>query len=452
MGRCEPGYADCDQYVDTGCEQNVADNGPCACVPDTSEACYSGPAGTQGVGPCLAGVHTCNANGTAFGPCVGEILPAAEGCPDLVDDDCNGVADDAVVSDIDGDGWTVCDGDCVELVDMAHPVPAYINPGALEILDNGIDDDCDPATSDTIAPPPCSTSESLTGLTAAQLAAAMDICQVADALAPLPLKTWGLLNAELRLADGAMPNAADLATFEDVQTAVLSGFGATILPKRGPTLAAFSTGVMRAPGMAGYAAPTPGSDLGRSGQPPTSFLTAHGGLLPADGSCNGTCPSGAGAYDGVTLRLSLRVPTNSPSFSYHFMLLSAEHQNPCSASNDTYLALLQTGAAGIPADLNVAFDGLGNHLSVNNLFFDACVPAGCALCPLGAASLQGTGFEAGGATKWLQADAPVVSGETIVFDLTLFDVSDGLGDSVILHDNFRFNKACPPGGCVVVFP
>lgn len=204
--------------------------------------------------------------------------------------------------------------------------------------------------------------------------------------------------------------------------------------------------------MAGYVPPAPGSDLGRAGQPPASFLAAHGGLLPSTGGCNGSCPSGAGAYDGVTLRLAIRVPTNAASFSYHFMLLTAEYESVCSTRNDTYLALLQTGALGIPADLNVAFDGLGNALSTNNMFFDACTPIGCYLCPDGATSLLGTGFEAGAATKWLQSDAPIVPGENMTFDLTLFDVSDGLGDTVVLHDNFRFNKACPPGGCVVPFP
>lgn len=366
--------------------------------------------------------------------------------------DCNGVTDDGVVGDLDGDGWTACEGDCVEAANPDHPVPAYVNPGALEILNNGMDDDCDPTTSDLVAPPLCSSGESLTGLTGLQLAQAMDLCQTADPLAPLPQRTWGLLGAELRLADGTSPDPVALALFQDVQTAVLTGFGANILPKQGATLAALSTGVMRAPGMAGSAPPAPGTDLNHPGQPPAAFMASHGGLLPASGGCNGACPSGAGAYDGVTLRLSVRVPSNAASFSYRFLLLSAEYASLCSARNDTYLSLLQSGALGIPADLNVALDALGNLLSINNLFFDACTPAGCSICPNGAGSLLGTGFEAGGGTQWLQADGPVVFGENITLDLTVFDVSDGWGDTVVLHDAFRFNEACPPGGCIFPFP
>ena len=44
----------------------------------------------------------------------------------------------------------------------------------------------------------------------------------------------------------------------------------------------------------------------------------------------------------------------------------------------------------------------------------------------------------GGATTWLTTDAPVVPGETIQLELMLFDVSDGILDSVVLLDNFRW--------------
>ena len=50
------------------------------CTPGAQEACYSGPVGTEGVGPCKAGTHTCNSQGTGFGPCEGEVLPGVESC------------------------------------------------------------------------------------------------------------------------------------------------------------------------------------------------------------------------------------------------------------------------------------------------------------------------------------------------------------------------------------
>ncbi|MCA9771339.1 MAG: putative metal-binding motif-containing protein, partial [Myxococcales bacterium] len=49
------------------------------------------------------------------------------------DDDCDGVVDESV--DADGDGFTICGGDCDD-ADAAR------SPGAVEICD-GIDNDCD---------------------------------------------------------------------------------------------------------------------------------------------------------------------------------------------------------------------------------------------------------------------------------------------------------------------
>ena len=62
---------------------------------------------------------------------------APEQC-DGADNDCDGVVDDGVDLDGDGDGFTPCEGDCDDLDAARHP-------SAEEICD-GIDNDCDPAT------------------------------------------------------------------------------------------------------------------------------------------------------------------------------------------------------------------------------------------------------------------------------------------------------------------
>lgn len=64
-----------------GCPQKV-------CEPGQSRPCYSGPANTQNVGLCRAGVQVCNADGEGYGACQGEVLPAAERCG--VDANCDG--------------------------------------------------------------------------------------------------------------------------------------------------------------------------------------------------------------------------------------------------------------------------------------------------------------------------------------------------------------------------
>jgi Notch-like protein len=55
-----------------------------------TQACYDGPGGTSGVGPCAGGRQTCRAG--RFGPCEGQTLPGAEVC-DTVDNNCDGRVD-----------------------------------------------------------------------------------------------------------------------------------------------------------------------------------------------------------------------------------------------------------------------------------------------------------------------------------------------------------------------
>jgi hypothetical protein len=62
------------------------------CAPASMAACYDGPAATEGHGLCQAGSKTCNAEGTAYGPCVGEVTPTPEDCATATDEDCDGLA------------------------------------------------------------------------------------------------------------------------------------------------------------------------------------------------------------------------------------------------------------------------------------------------------------------------------------------------------------------------
>ena len=62
------------------------------CAPGTVAPCYGGPEGTEGVGLCKTGEQICNPDGMSYGPCAGEVLPAAENCTNPSDEDCDGLA------------------------------------------------------------------------------------------------------------------------------------------------------------------------------------------------------------------------------------------------------------------------------------------------------------------------------------------------------------------------
>ncbi len=438
VGDCDMGFFDCDGDPSNGCEQPMA----CSCTPGNMQSCYPGPPGTENIGECKSGSQTCSKDGTAWSLCSGWVIPAPEICANSKDEDCNGQTDDS--PDLDQDGWTVCDGDCCDKMGQACGDPKLVNPGAFEFVGNMVDDDCDPATSDSVPAAACSSNATFSNVTADKLAEAIDICQKTTANAPLPQKKWGLLSAEFKLANGTTPNATELSNMKNWQAAVLTDFGTGgVVPKVGSTMAGISSGRMRDQSDPSWTAPTQGGDFGSYSTPPAAYLAAHNNSLPASASCNGVCPAGSGANDSINLRVQLRVPTNALSFAYRFRFFSAEYWTyACTTFNDFYLALLTSTAQNIPADKNISFDSQNNPVSVNNGFFDVCTPKGCYMCPDGPAELAGTGFQLnnyGGATKWLKTTAPITPGETMTLELMIFDVTDNLWDSLALLDGFEWN-------------
>jgi len=78
---CEGTDQDCDGMPDNGCP----------CKQGDTQACYSGPMGTENTGVCKPGTQTCDINGM-WGACNGSVTPSPETCNGL-DDDCNGAID-----------------------------------------------------------------------------------------------------------------------------------------------------------------------------------------------------------------------------------------------------------------------------------------------------------------------------------------------------------------------
>jgi cysteine-rich repeat protein len=86
-----------------GC--NPQDGTGCVCIPGTATPCYTGPAGTEGIGICQAGAQTCADDGLGYGPCNNEQLPQTEVCDAAkLDEDCDGQVNEGALSCTCGDG------------------------------------------------------------------------------------------------------------------------------------------------------------------------------------------------------------------------------------------------------------------------------------------------------------------------------------------------------------
>lgn len=98
-GSCEGETTPTDKEVcfngkDDNCNGKTDKEDACPdCKDGDKEACYSGPQGSEGVGPCRGGLRTCK-NG-AFGPCQNEVTPNVEECNGK-DDDCDGKVDNGI--------------------------------------------------------------------------------------------------------------------------------------------------------------------------------------------------------------------------------------------------------------------------------------------------------------------------------------------------------------------
>ena len=107
-----------------------------ACTPGDFISCYTGPAGTLGVGRCKAGTRTCGSSAT-WGTCAGLVLPQPE-IANGIDDDCDGIIDNGVFVNA-----------CEPTNPCTSPPPNSCNAGTLTTFSNPRT--CNPVSSGSFA-------------------------------------------------------------------------------------------------------------------------------------------------------------------------------------------------------------------------------------------------------------------------------------------------------------
>jgi len=135
------------------------------------------------------------------------------------------------------------------------------------------------------------------------------------------------------------------------------------------------------------------------------------------------------AGDTASITFDLDVPVGANSLAFDFFFLSREFPVFVGSQfNDAFTVTLTSQAY----EGNIAFDDEGNPVNINNVLFQGYDPA----------IMAGTGFHCGdgGGTLWIETISPVVSGETIRIEFQVEDVYDGIYDSGVLIDRFRFSS------------
>lgn len=395
---------------------------------------------------------------------------------------------DSQTTDCDGDGWKVSEGDCCDKPGNCGSEPKLVNPGALEVVGNGIDDNCNALVDlfDAIDTQPCDQNLATNSTTATDYAKAVGLCR-STTLNPAQKKdrTWGLIDAQLVRADGTPLG-------DRSGHSIRPKFGGAILPLNGSALAVLSNGraadaTQTAPGPNGGAPggnnvsatfnPQSGVNIASCNSPlciKDWLKTANPPLkaaneLPAAPNC-GQIAQPSTANDSVMLVLTVRAPTNARAFSFNSFFFSAEYpEYVCTQYNDQLIALVDT-PNGTPApipnpvDKNLMTFTQGNqkwpvaiNISAGTSVFSVCDAASMTQpcggtqvsnlsCKAGAGALAGTGFEKpnagncliGGGTYWLTTAGNVIPGDLVQLRIAIWDVSDALYDSTTLIDGFQW--------------
>ncbi|GMV16130.1 MAG: hypothetical protein AMXMBFR56_43540 [Polyangiaceae bacterium] len=492
--QCSGGTTKCgNTCVDT--KTDGANCGTCGTVCGSGQVCNNGACASV----CGSGLTKCGnfcvntqTDGANCGSCGNACAPGAT-CVTGTCQQCN-----SATTDCDGDGWLVSEGDCCDKPGTCGSEPQYVNPGAVEVVGNGIDDNCNAKVDlfDQEDALPCDQALTSNSSTPGDYAKAMGICRTTTENPAKNQKTWGLITAEILRADGSALGDARARS-------IRPKFGTNNVPIEGGSMAVFSSGIaadgtQTNPGPNG-GAPS-GGNVSTTHAPASTvnistctdarcikdwFTTANlplkaANALPVAPNCgSGTSGSPATPNDSVMLRLRLRAPTNARAFSFNSYFLSAEYpEYVCTNFNDQVIALVDT-PSGTPSPIANPVDKnlmtyldstakkwpIGINIAAGTSLFAVCETQtsnpGCwdtsvnaSSCQAGISSLLGTGFDKqggtgctiGGGTYWLTTAGNVIPGQIVELRIVVWDVGDSAFDSATLLDGFKWlSNATLPG-------
>ena len=392
------------------------------CQIDTGTCCQDQDGDGYGTN-CLLGTD-CNDASSLVNP------GAQEVCDDGVDNNCDGNID-AAEPDYDGDGF----GSCHPLTPDCDDTDPLVGPLSLEIPGDGLDNDCNGVIDDAV-PTDCDCQAPNPGETASEtMAKSIGMCN--------PILINNVSTSGNPIAYGAFTDWGAVVP----RTSSVPGDG---LPANNCRFMILSTGRARVADPQGSLE----SDLGISGA-----------VDPAPASLQ----DGAEIHDLTQFHMTLVIPSNVFGFSFDYIFLTSEYPEwICSEFNDTFYGL----ATGDPAInggqlTNLTFDVPGGQINTNNQWIEQA--------PNWSLSIAGTGYEdaepfpmcglgsgipgctppnpcpafIGSTTGWLRTTSPATPGATVTITFSIHDEGDGVLDSAVAIDNFQWHTA-PVTGPVTV--
>ena len=338
-------------------------------------------------------------------------------CNSMIDEGCNLDGDAYCTSDLGVDGTpAVCPmggGDCND----NNP---QINPGMLEVPGDGLDNDCNGAVDGVGVDFDFPCAGQCTGHTIAAYLCAMEVC-------------FG----DLVVSSSMFSPTGDNISSSWQAVAHFGSAGNDLAPWAGGSYALLASG------------PATG----------TSHSTDLGGGVSAP---DPYAKDGFPTYDNVEFKLTLTAPEGAIGFSIDYIFFSEEYEEYIGTSfNDKFYIFLQAPNTTQNQKIvvnhtdcsnpNAYYDFIDDdgkkrcYIAINTAFSEPCSNP--------ATNISGTGFECGppdsahgSSTGWLSTAWPIEAFETFNLTFHIHDASDGIYDSEVILDNFKWmGDAFVPG-------